>query len=625
MDKLKSAARAIVESALRESSDRFDPATMAEWEDSSLGSLLTYDQLTQFVALLVERLRVRIPGMTESKLFANQPLATVGGLKFHVLIEVISLRLMLSSPTFNEPTADIEIIHIDPSSPASEAPLPRKRDRPRRLNRVRLTPEQQAAYERAFELEQSAAAEPSFHGAAPEASPSVDEPEAIALPSPLDEPLILEDPFVIEGRPAEEAETAGEPQFAGEAEAASQQEAQNEALIVDTAARFEPASPSAAGAEPPPAPGAAPPSSAPQASAPPPPPRPVKSKPGLHLRDTLFGAPLAQPPAAPGNASLVRIYYATDRLQKPALLGDPQFTGMRSLAGTLHYGACNVSIPATHKLGKLETPSLLHLEFRPDPRKHIVLAKTLSLDEDAFFTQVAASVAASPGKEAFVFVHGYNVSFEDAARRTGQMAFDLHFIGAPVLYSWPSGGKLDAYLKDETNITWSTPHLEQFLALLTQRIGAGRVHIIAHSMGNRAVCDALRSLSLNPAHTLKLTHLVLAAPDIDAGTFQQLAATLQRLSARITLYESSHDKAILASRKIHGNPRAGEPLLVIPGLDTIDASAIDTDFLGHSYFSDNWPLLSDIHSLLANNEPPSHRFGLEERQHPVGPYYAFRA
>jgi esterase/lipase superfamily enzyme len=35
-------------------------------------------------------------------------------------------------------------------------------------------------------------------------------------------------------------------------------------------------------------------------------------------------------------------------------------------------------------------------------------------------------------KDAFVFIHGYNVSFEDAARRTGQFAYDLKFVGAPI-------------------------------------------------------------------------------------------------------------------------------------------------------------------------------------------------
>jgi esterase/lipase superfamily enzyme len=324
------------------------------------------------------------------------------------------------------------------------------------------------------------------------------------------------------------------------------------------------------------------------------------------------------------NASVVRVFYATDRMQVVGK-GDPRYDHGRSTSGQISYGECAISIPRVHKLGKLETPSILRLEFSPDPEKHIVLQEVRNLEESIFLERVAASVAKSAAKEAFIFIHGYKVSFEDAARRTGQIAFDLHFVGAPIFYSWPSNGKLADYLKDETNITWSTPHFQRFLSLLSQHSGAKRIHIIAHSMGNRAVCDALKALSYDPNINLRFNHLLLAAPDIDADTFRELAATLQRLSDRITLYESSKDKAIQASKKIHGNPRAGEPLLIIPGLDTIDASAIDTDFLGHSYFSDNWPLLSDIHSILFKDDPPGARFGLMEMQHPDGKYYAFRS
>ena len=369
------------------------------------------------------------------------------------------------------------------------------------------------------------------------------------------------------------------------------------------------------GAPAPTAPAPAPP--APSAPAP-------KGKPGFSLKDLVAGAPLKTTSTGPPDATAVSVFYATDRLQLPKLTGGVQYSRQRSLMGSIHYGKCEVSIPASHKVGKLETPSILRLEFRPDPKKHIVLTKTNSLEEEEFFVQAKASVSRSTTRDAFIFIHGYNVSFEDAARRTGQMAYDLDFVGAPVFYSWPSNGKVADYPKDETNITWSTPHFQRFLKLMSERSGAGRIHIIAHSMGNRAVCDALKALSYDINAQLKFNHLVLAAPDIDAETFQELAATLQRLTGRITLYQSSKDKALSASKGIHGNPRAGEPLLVIPGLDTIDASQIDTDFLGHSYFSSNWPLLSDIHAILFDDKPPAGRFGLMAMEHKDGRYYAFR-
>ena len=43
-------------------------------------------------------------------------------------------------------------------------------------------------------------------------------------------------------------------------------------------------------------------------------------------------------------------------------------------------------------------------------------------------------VSRSPRKDAFVFIHGFNVAFEDAVMRTAQIAYDLGFDGAPILY-----------------------------------------------------------------------------------------------------------------------------------------------------------------------------------------------
>ena len=324
------------------------------------------------------------------------------------------------------------------------------------------------------------------------------------------------------------------------------------------------------------------------------------------------------------NLSYVRVFYSTDREQLTLPGVPPGYGPGRSKDGTLYYGECEISIPKTHKQGKLESPSIMRLEFSPDPQKHIVLAAIESLEEEAFLKTVSDAVAASATQEAFVFVHGYNVKFEDAARRTGQIAFDLNFVGAPIFYSWPSNGRVEDYTFDETNAQWSQDHFKRFLCLLAQHVAAAKIHVIAHSMGNRVVCGALKELSLQADNPVALSQIVLAAPDMDADTFKELAAMLGRLSKNVTLYQSSKDKALMASKRIHGNPRAGEPVLVIQGMDTIDASSVDTDFLGHGYFADTWALLSDIHALLANAEPAARRVGMEIRQTADGAYYAFR-
>ena len=96
----------------------------------------------------------------------------------------------------------------------------------------------------------------------------------------------------------------------------------------------------------------------------------------------------------------------------------------------------------------------------------------------------------------------------------------------------------------------------------------------------------------------KLANVVLAAPDVDADTFRGLAAAIRKTAGSMTLYASARDKALQVSRTVNGAPRAGEPIIISPGLDSIDASEIDTDFLQHGYFSDARSMLEDLFGVF---------------------------
>ena len=104
----------------------------------------------------------------------------------------------------------------------------------------------------------------------------------------------------------------------------------------------------------------------------------------------------------------------------------------------------------------------------------------------------------------------------------------------------------------------------------------------------------------------------MAAPDIDTEVFiNDLAPKLVDASRNTTLYASSNDKALQTSREVHGGyPRAGdagEHLIILPGIDTIDASGVDTSFLGHSYFAEAGSILRDIKELVGLSKPAAQR------------------
>ena len=280
--------------------------------------------------------------------------------------------------------------------------------------------------------------------------------------------------------------------------------------------------------------------------------------------------------------------------------------------GESQLGTCEVSIPKYHQVGEVERPSILRLDFTEDPKKHVVLLDVQQRQPEEFFASLKAKVGQSKSKEAMVFVHGYNVTFEAAARRTAQLAYDLKFDGPPIFFSWPSQGGLLQYAVDETNVVWATPHLKDFLASVASHSGAKSVHLIAHSMGNRALTSALVSL----AHKLKseapmFREVVLTAPDIDADVFKRdIAPFITRAAHRVTLYASSNDEALALSKRLHGYARAGDSgaeLVVVKGLDTIDVSNVDTSLLGHSYYGSNDTVLTDMFYILTEPKPASER------------------
>lgn len=328
-----------------------------------------------------------------------------------------------------------------------------------------------------------------------------------------------------------------------------------------------------------------------------------------------------------GEYRVVRIYYGTDRQEVTSKKGDTTYSRKRATDERLRYGTCDISIPTDRRMGTLESPKWWHVLTRRKPAQFVMLLSTLPRSKEDFFVQLQSATAQSDSTSLFVFIPGFNVDFEDAARRTAQLAYDLGFHGAPVLYSWPSEGKVRGYMADEATVDWTKPHLKSFIQDLVAHSGASAVHIIAHSMGNRALVRVLNELGTLSGSERLIHQVVLTAPDIDKGEFEQLANAMSLTAERVTLYASSKDKVLELSKKFHVYPRAGDAnpsIVVIGGVDTIDSSSVDTSLLGHSYYCERRTILSDLFYIVSEGAPPEKRHGLEPRHCALGQYWAFR-
>lgn len=347
-----------------------------------------------------------------------------------------------------------------------------------------------------------------------------------------------------------------------------------------------------------------------------------------------FGAARERPAAPTPHAralaanikpyELVKVFYATNRQRTASDKPNDAFGGDR---GDLTYGMCEVSIPFTHTLGGLEGPGFMQSE---DPTRHVMLQKVTSLAHDDFLTGVRQRMAETSGRKALLYIHGFNTSFRDAARRTGQLQHDLAFDGAAVFYSWPSQASALSYVMDSTNAEWAAWDLRRFIVDFTASADVDKLFIIAHSMGTHLLTTALtQAFSETPDLERKIAAVVLAAPDIDAAVFKRdLAPRLVVAGTNVVLYTSNSDNALWASRQLHGYVRAGDSsrgALIVNGVDTVDATGIDTSKLGHSYYAETKPVLSDIADLIKSGNRAAQRAGLSVRDLPSGRYWEILA
>ena len=310
------------------------------------------------------------------------------------------------------------------------------------------------------------------------------------------------------------------------------------------------------------------------------------------------------------DGELFPVWFGTNR--RPNLDGDG-FTHERHHSVTR--GRADVFVPEGHRFGEIGTSLWTKLKrFNLDDDK-LRLQQVSQQQRDDFFAEIRQvhDSARETGQtsHAVFFLHGFNVTFEAAAIRAAQIGFDLSVQGATAFFSWPSRGNVSAYPADEATIEASEKAITDFLVDFTANCGADKVHVIAHSMGNRGLLRSLQRIAGN-AQTrgkVKFGQVFLAAPDVDSDLFLDLARLYPEHAERTTLYASDGDLPVHLSATLHDAPRAGyfTPYTVAPGIDTVAVPDFDLDLLGHSYFAQAEALLYDMHGLIRQDQKPAAR------------------
>ncbi len=177
----------------------------------------------------------------------------------------------------------------------------------------------------------------------------------------------------------------------------------------------------------------------------------------------------------------------------------------------LRFGMCRVQVPINRAVGSLSSGS----DPNSDAQINFQMAQHEGLNAESF----AAALSNSPSDEILIFIHGFNVRFEEAIFRAAQIGFDGKYQGQLVLFSWPAGAVqrliegpylLRTYQENKKNAADSIENFEQLLTLATA--ANKRIHVVVHSMGHQVVLPALaRVADKLPAGVIQ--ELVLNAPD----------------------------------------------------------------------------------------------------------------
>lgn len=321
----------------------------------------------------------------------------------------------------------------------------------------------------------------------------------------------------------------------------------------------------------------------------------------------------------------MRIYFATnrnpDQVDKPTDFGS-HFSpnGLTDL----RFGSAEVKGAKLDRYTLDVAPEKLDVGMAKANRNQL---GSQVLGSQAVFEQVRAEMVAGR-QDCMVFIHGFNVSFQEAISRTAQLK--QFYADRPMtwlLFTWPSDGSMlpfKAYASDRDDARASGVALGRGLQKLASFLHGSRpedfcgqsVHLMTHSMGGYALRWALQSILGSSGSGLRrlMEQILMFAADEDDDAFE-LAHKLQALpdmARRVSLYHNAGDLALVTSDVTKGNPdRLGAAgprnARALPDkVSVVDCEPVQSfkqDPKGHSYYSKNTSVRQDVLAVLGGTSP----------------------
>ena len=255
-----------------------------------------------------------------------------------------------------------------------------------------------------------------------------------------------------------------------------------------------------------------------------------------------------------------QFFYATNRVSaEPEGAVPDRFETQRE--SQLKFGLFDTRIEPSLGLGMILDASDWFLN------EEIRLLDVRALQRKAFVESLREQVEESPYRSLLLVVHGFREAFPSALRKTAFLAHVLDINTPVVVFDWPGdqGSSLRGYRRARGEARASGAELAALLELIVEDVRPERLWMIANSMGGQVVVDAFHALDGDADYSdiqTEIENVVLTAPDVDHEEFNsQFKKEITDIAENVTVYVSSNDRALLASRLINRGLRLGESTL----------------------------------------------------------------
>ncbi len=316
----------------------------------------------------------------------------------------------------------------------------------------------------------------------------------------------------------------------------------------------------------------------------------------------------------PANAEPVKlesVFVSTTR----ALGDDRQFGNARVLSPA--YLRYDFSVPPNR-----EAATLAEVERVTDPAtEFLVTGAVRYASADIFRSEIREAMLQRPPKEreALIYVHGYNNTFDQGVLRVAQLADDFKLGSLALHYSWPSSGSALGYEYDKDSMLYARDGLEDLIRTVAAA-GASRILLVGHSMGAQLIVEALRQIDIaEPGASRRMIDgVVLVSPDIDDEVFRAQVARITPLPQPFIIFISRRDRALQLSALLTGQQDRLGNMESFRDLADLDVTILDvTSFssgIGHFTLAESpglIRLLSDLGSVdAAFRDEAAGRIGL---------------